>query len=81
MEIEDNGSGIPEEVREKLFDPFFSTKDPDKGTGLGMSIVESILHRHNAMIDLYSEVGVGTKFTLTFPVLTTIPRPADKPDS
>ena len=81
VEIEDNGSGIPEEVREKLFDPFFSTKDPDKGTGLGMSIVESILHRHNAMIDLYSEVDVGTKFTLTFPIMTTIPRPADKSDS
>ena len=81
VEIEDNGSGIPKEVREKLFDPFFSTKDPDKGTGLGMSIVESILHRHNAEIDLYSEVGVGTKFTLTFPVLTTMPQPADKSDS
>ncbi|MBW1773255.1 MAG: HAMP domain-containing histidine kinase [Deltaproteobacteria bacterium] len=81
VEIEDNGCGISKEVKEKLFDPFFSTKGPTKGTGLGMSIVESILHRHNATIDLYSEVGVGSKFTLTFPALATIPRPADKSDS
>ena len=81
VEIEDNGCGISKEVKEKLFDPFFSTKGPTKGTGLGMSIVESILHRHNATIDLYSEVDVGSKFTLTFPILTTIPRPADKSDS
>ncbi len=79
VEVEDNGSGIPNEVKEKLFDPFFSTKGPDKGTGLGMSIVESILHRHDATIDLYSEVGVGTKFTVTFPALATIPRPKDRP--
>ena len=74
VEVEDNGTGIPEEIQEQIFDPFFSTKDPRKGTGLGMPIIESILHRHNATIDLVTEAGVGTKFTLTFPALATIPR-------
>ncbi len=67
VEVEDNGCGIPEEIRRKIFDPFFSTKPPEKGTGLGMAIIESILHKHNASIQLESEVGVGTKFTLIFP--------------
>lgn len=74
VEVEDNGTGIPEEIQEQIFDPFFSTKDPTKGTGLGMPIIESILHRHDATIDLVTEVGVGTKFTVTFPALATIPK-------
>lgn len=66
-EIEDNGSGMPKDVIEKLFDPFFTTKDPEKGTGLGMAIVESILHKHQATINVESTIGLGTKFTISFP--------------
>jgi len=69
VEVEDNGCGIPKEIQHTIFDPFFTTKDPEKGTGLGMAIILSILHRHQASIDLESEVGVGTKFTLVFPEL------------
>jgi signal transduction histidine kinase len=67
VEVEDNGCGIPKEIQGKIFDPFFSTKPAEKGTGLGMAIIESILAKHHASIHLESEVGVGTKFTLVFP--------------
>lgn len=70
VEIEDNGCGIPEEIQKNIFDPFFTTKSAEKGTGLGMAIVESILHKHDAQIDITSKEGVGTKFTLSFPVST-----------
>jgi len=69
LEINDNGSGIPEEIRGRIFDPFFTTKGPDKGTGLGMAIVESVLHKHHARIEVESEVGIGTKFRIVFPGL------------
>lgn len=69
LEIDDNGCGIPEEIRGRIFDPFFTTKGPDKGTGLGMAIVESVLHKHQARIKVESEVGIGTKFRIVFPGL------------
>jgi len=71
VEVEDNGCGIPKEIQHMIFDPFFTTKDPEKGTGLGMAIIQSILHKHQATIDIESEVGVGTRFTLFFPELDT----------
>ena len=68
VEIGDNGCGIPKGIRNRIFDPFFTTKNAEKGTGLGMAIIESILHKHHARIGMESEVGVGTKFTIVFPV-------------
>jgi len=70
LEIEDNGCGIPEEYRERIFDPFFTTKGPERGSGLGMSIVESILHKHKASVHVDSEVGKGTKISMIFPLQT-----------
>ena len=69
VEVEDNGCGIPKEIKKRIFDPFFTTKGADKGTGLGMAIIESILHKHHARISVESEIGVGTKFTIVFPAL------------
>jgi signal transduction histidine kinase len=66
MEIIDNGCGIPEEIQEKIFDPFFTTKSEDKGTGLGMAIVESIVHQHKGSIELISQPGAGTTVRLMF---------------
>ena len=66
VEIQDNGCGIPEEIQGRIFDPFFTTKDVGEGTGLGMAIIESILHKHQARIEVESEVGAGTRFTLVF---------------
>ena len=65
--IGDTGSGIPQEVMEKLYDPFFTTKDPNKGTGLGMSLVKSYIKECNGTIDCKSVKG-DTKFTVTFDI-------------
>jgi PAS domain S-box-containing protein len=66
LQVRDTGSGIPPEVLPRIFDPFFTTK-PD-GTGLGLSISHGIVQDHGATLDVHSEVGKGTTFTLTFPV-------------
>ncbi len=65
--IEDTGSGIPPEIIDKIFDPFFTTKEPEKGTGIGLSIAHNIIKEHGGFINVYSEVGKGTKFNIYLP--------------
>jgi C4-dicarboxylate-specific signal transduction histidine kinase len=65
--VKDNGVGMREEVKNKLFEPFFTTKKTGKGTGLGVSISYGIIKDYNGTIDIDSEAGQGTTFTLTFP--------------
>ncbi|MEZ4799077.1 MAG: 7TM diverse intracellular signaling domain-containing protein [Flavobacteriales bacterium] len=67
VEIEDNGSGIPQEIRDKIFDPFFTTKAVGEGTGLGLSIVMGIVEEHHGNIQLLSEMNKGTKFIINLP--------------
>jgi len=62
----DSGVGIPKENLPKLFDPFFTTKT--SGTGLGLAVTYGIIEQHEGKIDVQSEVGVGTVFTLSFPL-------------
>jgi two-component system NtrC family sensor kinase len=64
----DTGQGIPPENIERLFDPGFTTKAPDEGTGLGLSICKQIMDEHNGKIEVESEVGTGTTFTVTIPI-------------
>lgn len=66
--IEDNGVGIPPQYLDKIFDPYFSTKQ--KGSGLGLSITHSIINKHNGRITVDSEVGQGTMFILYLPATT-----------
>ncbi len=67
IEFKDNGYGIPEEELENLFDPFYSTKKEGKGTGLGLSVSYGIIRAHNGTIDVWSEAGKETTFTITLP--------------
>ncbi|HEY6010165.1 MAG TPA: ATP-binding protein, partial [Nitrospirota bacterium] len=68
MRFSDTGHGVDAEVRDKIFDPFFSTKGPSKGTGLGLSICYSIIKDHGGTIEIDSEKGQGTRFTIRIPV-------------
>jgi signal transduction histidine kinase len=68
VSIKDSGHGIPESIREKIFDPFYTTKGVGKGTGLGLSISQSIIEKHRGKIDLRSVSGKGTEFTISLPV-------------
>lgn len=62
--IEDNGTGIPDEVKEKIFNPFFTTKPTGEGTGLGLSICYDIVKSHGGEVKMESEFGKGTKFII-----------------
>ena len=67
IKIRDNGDGIPHEVRDKIFQPFFTTKPTGEGTGLGLSLSYEIIKAHGGRIDLESTLGEGTEFTITLP--------------
>jgi signal transduction histidine kinase/Na+/proline symporter len=67
VDVTDFGSGIPEDIRDRIFDPFFTTKPPGEGTGLGLSLVYSIVREHRGSLDVTSTPGAGTTFTLTLP--------------
>jgi signal transduction histidine kinase len=76
VRIRDNGTGIPAEVREKMFNPFFTTKPAGEGTGLGLSMTHDIIvKQHGGRIDVETEPGIFTEFVITLP-RTTIPQKA-----
>jgi signal transduction histidine kinase len=72
ISIRDTGRGIPEHVKERIFEPFYTTKDVGKGTGLGLSISYGIIKKHQGNIEVNSEVGKGSEFIITLPVLHKI---------
>jgi len=67
LSVSDTGKGIPPENIKKIFDPFFTTKPVGKGTGLGLSLSYGIIKKHNGRIEVSSEVGKGTTFTVWLP--------------
>lgn len=68
IEVEDNGPGMPEDVRKRVFEPFFTTKSPGSGTGLGLSVSYFIItQNHNGLFEVESEVGKGSKFSIKLP--------------
>jgi signal transduction histidine kinase len=71
IRVEDTGSGISEENLSRIFDPFFTTKPVGEGTGLGLSVSYAIVLKHGGQIDVESEIGVGTQFTVRFPIRHT----------
>lgn len=68
VSIADNGPGIPEDIRGRIFEPFFTTKPVGEGSGLGLDIARKIVDKHRGRLELYSEVGVGTTFSVWLPV-------------
>jgi two-component system NtrC family sensor kinase len=69
VEIEDNGPGIPQDKQKKVFDPFYTTKETGKGTGLGLWVSYDIIEKMGGKIRLVSEVGKGTTFTVELPIV------------
>jgi two-component system, cell cycle sensor histidine kinase and response regulator CckA len=80
IEVADSGSGIPSEALPLIFEPFFTTKNVGQGTGLGLAQVYGIVQQHDGYVDVTTEVGQGTTFTLYFPVLATGERTVDISD-
>ncbi|MDJ0555690.1 MAG: ATP-binding protein [Microcoleaceae cyanobacterium MO_207.B10] len=69
ISITDNGGGIKEEVRSRIFDPFLTTKSIGKGTGLGLAIAYQILvHKHQEKLESHSQIGKGTEFLIAIPI-------------
>jgi PAS domain S-box-containing protein len=68
LSIEDNASGMSEEVSSQVFQQFYTTKGTGKGTGLGLSLCQSIIDEHNGSIEMESELGLGTTFRLYLPI-------------
>ena len=64
--VEDEGCGMDEETSRHLFEPFFTTKDSNSGMGMGMTVVKNIVDQHNALLDVETSLGTGTRFTITF---------------
>ena len=72
LSVEDNGTGIPDDVKAKLYTPFFTTKPIGQGTGLGLSICKTIAERkHHGQLDVETAVGEFTRFTITIPINQT----------
>ncbi|MFO8010463.1 MAG: PAS domain S-box protein [Dehalococcoidia bacterium] len=71
-EVGDDGPGIPQEVRERIFEPFYTTKEVGKGTGLGLSICYGIIQDHNGTISCHSNETGGTTFLIALPVTAEI---------
>ncbi len=79
IQVEDNGGGIPPDVIERIFDPFFSTKEKKEGAGLGLSVVYGIIKAHQGDIAIDSRPGEGTIFTIDLPVFQSQADEAEAP--
>ncbi len=79
LSIGDSGNGIPPDMINRIFEPYFTTKPTDEGTGLGLSTVHGIIKDHGGCVKVYSEVGVGTTFHVFLPAAASCPENAASP--
>jgi two-component system cell cycle sensor histidine kinase/response regulator CckA len=79
LRVADTGSGIPAEIREHIFEPFFTTKGPGKGTGLGLSSVYGIVRQSGGAIEVTTQVGRGSVFTVYLPTVAGAVAPEELP--
>jgi signal transduction histidine kinase len=68
ISVKDNGNGIPEHIKEKIFQPFFTTKPTGQGTGLGLSLSYDIVKAHGGALKVETEEGVGSEFGILLPI-------------
>ena len=80
MKVSDNGAGISPSLLGRIWDPFFTTKEEGVGTGLGLSVVHSIVTEHGGVVDVHSELGRGTEFMVRLP-LTGAPEEEERRDA
>jgi two-component system cell cycle sensor histidine kinase/response regulator CckA len=79
LSITDTGSGMPPEVKARMYEPFFTTKEVGKGTGLGLPMVFAIVRQHKGWIDCWSEVEKGTRFEIYLPRSEALSQPVPEP--
>ena len=83
LEVRDTGTGIAPDVRDRIFDPYFTTKSIGEGTGFGLALVQAIVNDHNGFLELDTAVGSGTSFKIYFPIMEdkkmSLPAPEPKP--
>ena len=72
VEIRDTGIGIPDDIQERIFDAYFTTKENEGGIGLGLALAHQIITAHHGEVSMKSKVGMGTEFTIDFPIETKI---------
>ena len=68
IRVTDTGAGIPKEIQRTIFEPFVTTKEEGKGVGLGLSVVHGIVSQHGGTVEVSSEEGKGTTFTVNLPL-------------
>jgi len=78
FDIRDSGPGIPQSIQEHIFEPFFSTKEVGKGTGLGLAVTYALVHRYEGQISVQSEEGQGAVFTVLLPCVDSGSQPTEK---